>query len=159
MANFLKHCFDPWLQKLYHIAVTDIPLHQYKRNCSITCNLPESWSVLCGTFLYFHRVLIFIFFLCRVDLNLRESIRFSSSILESVLITLSAPCGKKNECNVYESCIMHARPRNEDPITFHFYIIRLGLYIGILLFLLQNLDRYVYQRSMFWAKLRKKYNM
>ena len=53
MTNFLKHNFDTWLQKTCDASVTDIPLHWYKLNWPITCDLPESWTVLSGAFLFF----------------------------------------------------------------------------------------------------------
>ena len=41
-ASFLVHIFDAWLQTIRNAAVPDIPLHRYKRNWPITCDLPES---------------------------------------------------------------------------------------------------------------------
>ena len=42
LANFLVHIFDAWLRTICNAAVPDIPLHRYKRNWPITCDLPES---------------------------------------------------------------------------------------------------------------------
>ena len=33
-------------------AVPHIPLHRYKRNWPITCDLPEILTVLCGVFIF-----------------------------------------------------------------------------------------------------------
>ena len=51
LANFLVHIFDAWLQMICNAAVPDIPLYQYKRNWHITCDLPDSKSVLRVAFL------------------------------------------------------------------------------------------------------------
>ena len=58
MTNFLWHDFDVILQNLKtcDAAVPGIPLHWYKLNWPITCDLPESWTVLSGAFLFFCRV-------------------------------------------------------------------------------------------------------
>ena len=50
MTKFLSPIFDTSVQKMCNTAVPAIPLHQYKRNWPITCDLPEIWSVLCGAF-------------------------------------------------------------------------------------------------------------
>ena len=42
LANFLVHIFGVWLQTICNAAVSDIPLHRYKRNWPVTCDLPES---------------------------------------------------------------------------------------------------------------------
>ena len=52
LTNFHEHNFDAWLQKTCDAAVTDIPLHWYKLNWPITCDFPESWTVLSGAFLF-----------------------------------------------------------------------------------------------------------
>ena len=51
LADFLVHISDAWLQTICNAAVPDIPLHRYKRNWPITCDLPESLSVLRVAFL------------------------------------------------------------------------------------------------------------
>ena len=51
-ANFLWHNFDARLQKTCDAAVPGIPLHLYKLNWPITCELPESWIGLSGAFLF-----------------------------------------------------------------------------------------------------------
>ena len=51
MTNFLLHMFNAWLQTICNAAVPDIPLHRYKRNRPITCDFPESRSVLRVAFL------------------------------------------------------------------------------------------------------------
>ena len=51
-TNFLQHDFDAWLQKMCDAAVPDIPLHWYKLNWHITCDLPENWTVPSGAFLF-----------------------------------------------------------------------------------------------------------
>ena len=52
MTNFLNHNFDARLQKTCDATVHDIPLHWYKLNWPITCDLPQSWTVLSGAFLF-----------------------------------------------------------------------------------------------------------
>ena len=42
LANFLVHIIDAWLQTICNAAVPEIPLHRYKRNWPIACDLPES---------------------------------------------------------------------------------------------------------------------
>ena len=48
MTIFLLHS----LRKICNVAVTDIPLNQYKRNWSIACDLSESLLVLSVAFLF-----------------------------------------------------------------------------------------------------------
>ena len=52
MTKFLVQNFDTWLQKMCDATVPDIPLHWYKLNWSIPCDLPESSTVLSGAFLF-----------------------------------------------------------------------------------------------------------
>ena len=52
MTNFLWHSFDAWVQKKCDAAVPGIPLHWHKLNWPITYDLPESWTVLSGAFLF-----------------------------------------------------------------------------------------------------------
>ena len=52
MTDFLKHNFDAILQKMYDATVHNIPLHWYKLNWPIPCDIPESWIVLSGAFLF-----------------------------------------------------------------------------------------------------------
>ena len=44
--------FDALLQTICNAAVSEIPLHRYKQNLSITCDLPERRTVLRGAFLF-----------------------------------------------------------------------------------------------------------
>ena len=60
MTNFLKHNFDARLQKTCDATVHDIPLHWYKLNWRITCDLPESWTVLSGAFLFLLGIYAFV---------------------------------------------------------------------------------------------------
>ena len=46
MANFLENISDPWLRKMCNAELTGVPLHRYKRNWSIACDLSESCLVL-----------------------------------------------------------------------------------------------------------------
>ena len=81
MTNFLQHYFDAWLQKTCDAAGPDIPLHWYKLNWHITCDLPESWTVLSGAFLFLLGIL-------STFINLQFVIKiFVLSIFESPFYT------------------------------------------------------------------------
>ena len=58
LANFLVHIFAAWLQTICNATAPDTPLHRYKRNWPITCDLPESCSVLRVAFLILSGILV-----------------------------------------------------------------------------------------------------
>ena len=51
--------FYAWLHTICNTAVPNIPVYQYKRNWPITCDRPESSSVLCVAFLILPGIFVY----------------------------------------------------------------------------------------------------
>ena len=51
--DFLGDMYDFYIQKMWNVAVDDMPIKWHKRNWYKTCGLSEKWKVLLYAFLFF----------------------------------------------------------------------------------------------------------